>query len=144
MQNSENVQYEDVCKEVASELYQLVRDAEASGIPAWRIILDPDIGFSKNTEQSLDNLMGLGTTRSEIARRSITVSHIPLLIGSSRKKFLGQICKHATAVDSHPATVASTTVGILNGANIVRVHNVKDNVDAINLCDALLKRRSNG
>ncbi|GAA0168059.1 hypothetical protein LIER_22865 [Lithospermum erythrorhizon] len=140
MQNSKNLQYEDVCKEVAYELSLLARDAEASGIPAWRIILDPGIGFSKTTGQSLDILMGLRTIQSEIARRSFALSLQPLLIGCSRKRFLGQVCDRPTAVDRDPATVASTSVGILNGANIVRVHNVKDNVDAVKLCDALLKR----
>ncbi|XP_027098087.1 folate synthesis bifunctional protein, mitochondrial isoform X1 [Coffea arabica] len=141
MQNSGNLQYSDVCKEVASELYTRVRDAELSGIPSWRIIIDPGIGFSKKTEHNLDILTGLPTIRSEIAKISLAVSHVPMLIGPSRKRFLGEICAHSTAADRDPATVASVTTGILGGANIVRVHNVKDNLDAAKLCDAILLRR---
>lgn len=141
MQNSENLQYSDVCKEVASELYTRVRNAELTGIPAWRIIIDPGIGFSKTTEQNLDILMGLPIIQAEIARRSFALSRVPVLVGPSRKRFLGQVCGHSAAAERDPATVASVTSAILGGANIVRVHNVKDNLDAAKLCDAMLERR---
>lgn len=59
MQSGENLQYDDVCKEVVSELYMCARDAELKGIPSWRIIIiDPEIGFSKKTEHNLDILVG--------------------------------------------------------------------------------------
>ncbi|PRQ51008.1 putative transferase [Rosa chinensis] len=141
MQNSENLQYDDVCKQVASELLLRVRDAEVLGIPAWRIIIDPGIGFSKNTEQSLDILMGLPNIQEEIGRKSLALSHAPIMIGSSRKKFLGEICNRKAAIERDPATVASVTAGVLGGANIVRVHNVRDNLDAVKLCDAMLRRK---
>lgn len=141
MQNSENLQYDNVCNQVASELYLRLRDAELSGIPAWRIIIDPGIGFSKNTEQNLDILLELPNIRTEIANKSLALSHAPLLIGPSRKKFLGEICSRPTAVDRDPATIASVTAGVLAGANIVRVHNVRDNLDAVKLCDAMLRRK---
>ncbi|KAK7264710.1 hypothetical protein RJT34_32320 [Clitoria ternatea] len=142
MQNSENLKYDDVCKEVSSELYSRVREAEMSGIPTWRIVVDPGIGFSKKTEDSLDVLTGLPDIREEIAKRSLAISHAPMLIGPSRKRFLGEICSQPGAVERDPATVASVTVGVLGGANIVRVHNVKDNVDAVKLCDAILRQKS--
>ncbi|KAK1366169.1 Dihydropteroate synthase [Heracleum sosnowskyi] len=110
MQNSENLQYGDVCKDVASELCMHARDAELSGIPAWKIIIDPGIGFSKKKEDNLDILMGLPTIRTEIARKSLVVSHAPLLIGPSRKRFLGDICSHSAASDRDPATVALVTL----------------------------------
>lgn len=141
MQNSENLEYDDVCKEVAHELYTRVFDAELSGIPAWRIIIDPGIGFSKNTEQNLDILMGLPIIRSEIARRNLAVSHAPLLIGPSRKRFLGEVCARPAAAERDPATIAAVTTGVLGGANIVRVHNVKYNRDAVKLCDAMMDRK---
>ncbi|XP_019180042.1 PREDICTED: folate synthesis bifunctional protein, mitochondrial [Ipomoea nil] len=141
MQNRENLIYDDVCKEVASEVYARVRDAELAGIPAWRVIIDPGIGFSKNTKQNLDILMGIQTIHTEIAKKSLAVSHAPLLAGPSRKRFLGEVCDHAAAAERDPATVASVTAAVLNGANIVRVHNVRDNADAVRLCDAMLGRR---
>lgn len=141
MQNSENLQYDDVCKQVASELYSRVQDAELSGIPAWQIIIDPGIGFSKNTKHNLDILMGLPTIRAEIARKSLAMSRAPMLIGPSRKRFLGEICTRTAGIERDPATIAAITTGILGGANIVRVHNVRDNLDAVKLCDAMLKRK---
>ncbi|KAG5532726.1 hypothetical protein RHGRI_027136 [Rhododendron griersonianum] len=141
MQNSENLKYENVCEQVASELYSRVRDAELSGVPAWRIIIDPGIGFSKNTESNLDLLNGLSNIRAEIGKRSLGLSHAPMLIGPSRKRFLGDVCGRPAAVDRDPASVASVTAGVLGGANIVRVHNVRDCLDAVKLCDAMLKRR---
>ncbi|KAH7834020.1 hypothetical protein Vadar_011989 [Vaccinium darrowii] len=141
MQNSENLKYDNVCKEVGSELYMRVRDAELSGIPAWRIIIDPGIGFSKSTTHNVDILLDLSAIRAEIGRKSLGLSHAPLLIGPSRKRFLGDICARPAAVDRDPATVASVTAGVLGGANIVRVHNIRDNIDAVKLCDAMLKRR---
>ncbi|KAJ0039109.1 hypothetical protein Pint_23481 [Pistacia integerrima] len=141
MQNEENLKYDDVCKQVASELYSRVKDAELSGIPAWRIIIDPGIGFSKKTEHNLDILLGLSTIRKEIASKSLAVSRAPMLIGPSRKRFLGEICNRPSAAERDPATVASISTGVLEGANIVRVHNVRDNIDAVKLCDSMLIRR---
>lgn len=141
MQNSENLKYENVCKQVALELNERARDAELSGIPAWRIIVDPGVGFSKKTEDNLDILMGLRTIRREIGRKSLAVSRAPILLGPSRKRFIGEICGCADVVDRDPGTVASVTTGILGSANIVRVHNVRDNVAAVRLCDAMLDRR---
>ncbi|KAJ9707746.1 hypothetical protein PVL29_000019 [Vitis rotundifolia] len=140
MQNSKNLQYDNVCEQVASELYLRVRDAELSGIPAWRIIIDPGIGFSKNTEHNLDILMGLPNIRTELAGKSLALSHAPMLIGPSRKRFLGDICARPAAAERDPATIAAVTAGVLGGANIVRAHNVKDNLDAVKLCDAMVKR----
>lgn len=143
MQDHENLVYDNVCGDVASELYTRVRDAELSGIPAWRIIVDPGIGFSKNTQQNLDILMGLPDIRHEIGKKSVAMSHAPLLVGPSRKRFLGEVCGRAVAAERDAATVASITAGVLGGANIVRVHNVRDNRDAVKLCDAMLRRRRN-
>ena len=141
MQNSENLQYDNVCEQVASELYSRVREAELSGIPAWRIIIDPGIGFSKNTEHNLDILMGLPHIRTELAGKSLALSHAPMLIGPSRKRFLGDICARPAAADRDSASIAAVTAGVLGSANIVRVHNVKDNLDAVKLCDAMVKRK---
>ncbi|KAL9319289.1 hypothetical protein ACSQ67_015806 [Phaseolus vulgaris] len=112
-----------------------------SGIPAWRIITDPGIGFSKKTEHNLEILLGLPDIRKEIGTRSLSISHAPMLIGPSRKRFLGEICPRPAA-ERDPATIASVTAGVLGGANIVRVHNVKDNLDAVKLCDAILRQKS--
>lgn len=142
MQNSENLKYDNVCKDISSELYSRVREAEMAGIPAWRIIMDPGIGFSKKTEDNLEVLTGIPDIRADISERSLGISHAPILIGPSRKRFLGEICSRPSAVERDPATVASVTAGVLCGANIVRVHNVKDNLDAVKLCDAMRRQKS--
>ncbi|XP_076889913.1 folate synthesis bifunctional protein, mitochondrial-like [Bidens hawaiensis] len=140
MQNSENLKYDDVCKQVGDELYERVSAAELSGLPAWRIILDPGIGFSKKTEDNLEILMGLKRIRSGIGRKSLGVSRAPLLVGPSRKRFLGEICGRASAIERDPGTVAAVTCAVLGGANVVRVHNVGDNVDIVKVCDSMLGR----
>ncbi|KAH7673356.1 2-amino-4-hydroxy-6-hydroxymethyldihydropteridine diphosphokinase / dihydropteroate synthase protein [Dioscorea alata] len=141
MQSDKNLHYDDVCKEVASELYDQVREAELSGIPLWRIIIDPGIGFSKKLEQNLEILMGLSSIRRELGRNSFAASHAPILLGPSRKRFLGEICGRSDPVERDPATIAAVTAGILSGANIIRVHNAKGSLDAAKVCDAILKQR---
>ncbi|TVU37912.1 hypothetical protein EJB05_11255 [Eragrostis curvula] len=141
MQSEQNLQYGDICKDIASELYARVKEAELSGIPLWRIVLDPGVGFSKKSEQNHEVIMGLDSIRREMGKMSIGASHVPILLGPSRKRFLGEICNRANPVDRDVATVAAVTAGILNGANIVRVHNVGYGVDAAKVSDALLKAR---
>lgn len=142
MQNSRNLKYENVCVQVATELYSRVRDAKLLSIPAWMIFIDSGIGFSKSTESNLDLLNGLSNIRAEIGRKNLGLSRAPMLIGPSRKRFLGDVFGRHAAVDRDPASVASVAAGVLGGANIVRVHNVRDCLDAVKICDAMLKRRS--
>ncbi|KAI4368867.1 hypothetical protein MLD38_017375 [Melastoma candidum] len=141
MQSEKNLEYGDICEDIAEELSSRVKKAELSGIPAWRMIIDPGIGFSKTTEQNMDILVGLPNFREQLAKTSLAMSHAPILIGPSRKRFLGEICARSVAVDRDAATVASVTAGILAGANIVRVHNVKPNLDAAKVCDAMIKSK---
>jgi 2-amino-4-hydroxy-6-hydroxymethyldihydropteridine diphosphokinase / dihydropteroate synthase len=141
MQSEQNLQYGDICKVIASELYARVRQAQLAGIPLWRIVLDPGIGFSKKSEQNHEVIMGLDSIQREMGKMSIGASHVPILLGPSRKRFLGEICNRANPVDRDVATVAAVTAGILNGANIVRAHNVGYGVDAAKVSDALLKVR---
>ncbi|CAN1152920.1 Folate synthesis bifunctional protein, mitochondrial [Linum perenne] len=142
MQSATNLDYgDDVCKQVGSELYSRVGDAERCGVPAWRMITDPGLGFSKNTKQNLEILGGLPAIRGELARRSIAVSRAPMLIGPSRKRFLGEVCSKDRATDRDAATVAAVTAGVMGGANVVRVHNVGATADAVKLCDAMMRCR---
>ncbi|XP_042420069.1 folate synthesis bifunctional protein, mitochondrial-like isoform X1 [Zingiber officinale] len=140
MQSKENLQYHDVCGEVASELYSRLHEAELAGIPIWRIIIDPGIGFSKDTQQNLNIITGLPSIRRELRKKSLAASHLPILFGPSRKGFLGEICNRKNPIERDPATIAAVTAGILGGANIVRVHNVGYCLDAAKVCDALLEQ----
>ncbi len=119
--------YTDVVAEVCEELQQRMAAALAAGICADALILDPGIGFAKNAEHnwallaSLDRLAQLGR---------------PLLVGTSRKSFLGHLLAdaagHPRPVDRRDAaTVATTALAAEHGAWAVRVHAVRANADAV-------------
>lgn len=106
--------YGDVVAEVAAELREAMRRALAAGVPEDRILLDPGIGFAKTAEQSLAVLAGLARLR-ELGR--------PLLVGPSRKSFIGDLTG-APAADRLPGTLAAVAACVLAGAEFLRVHDV--------------------
>lgn len=106
--------YGDVLAEVRAELAEALRRAEAAGVPAERIILDPGIGFAKTAAHNLELLARQEELR-ELGR--------PLLIGPSRKSFIGAVTG-APVEDRLPGTLAAVTASVLAGAEIVRVHDV--------------------
>lgn len=113
----EHTQYADVAGEVAAELAAVLKRAEAAGIPPERIALDPGIGFSKTAEQNHDLIRGLGRLRRALGR--------PVLAGPSRKSFIGKLLPgNPPPAERDWCTAAAVTACILNGADIVRVHNV--------------------
>lgn len=121
--------YVDLIVEVSNELLEGVKIAESAGIPHDHIILDPGIGFAKTVEQNLFLLNHL----EEIAKLGY-----PLLLGVSRKSFIGY------TLDLPPAerlegSLAANAIGILRGANILRVHDVKQTVRLARMLDAVLK-----
>src|SRR5205085_11463154 len=121
--------YEDVAADVAAFLEERLRFAVAEGIPEERICLDPGIGFGKTTEQNfelvrrLDVLLSLGR---------------PVLIGFSRKSSLGKVSGDAGAVTgSLAASVAAAVTAYERGATILRVHDVRETVDALAVAAAV-------
>jgi dihydropteroate synthase len=106
--------YRDVVAEVAAELEAAMARAEAAGVPRERIVLDPGIGFAKSAEQSLEVLARLSELRA-LGR--------PLLVGPSRKSFIGKVTG-APVEERLPGTLAAVTAAVLAGAEIVRVHDV--------------------
>jgi 2-amino-4-hydroxy-6-hydroxymethyldihydropteridine diphosphokinase/dihydropteroate synthase len=136
MQSKANITYNNVCEEVGNELNAQIGRAEALGIPAWRIITDPGIGFSKTGEQNLELLKHLPIVRRML---SGTVSRGPMLVGPSRKGFLGNITGRPKGEDRDAATVAASVVAVLGGANIIRAHNVRAVRDAMKVVDTLYK-----
>jgi len=93
------------------------------GIPRWSIMVDPGLGFAKTNSQSATLL----------ARSDELVYRHPVLIGASRKRFVREHCLH----DIDISTSATTTMAALNGATVVRVHDVAKNIDAARMGDAL-------
>lgn len=126
--------YQDVAADVASEINQQVEVAVAAGIARERIAIDPGIGFAKTVDQNwpilkhLDVLEGLG---------------LPILMGASRKKFLGELlAKDGVPRDSdarESATTAISTLMAARGMWAVRVHDVKSSSDAIAVVDRIAK-----
>ncbi len=106
--------YADVVVEVAAELAQALARAEAAGIPPERVILDPGIGFAKDTPQNVELLARVGELR-RLGR--------PLLVGPSRKRFIGDLSGAAPA-DRLPGTLAAVTACVLAGVELLRVHDV--------------------
>ena len=122
-------QYDDVVCEVCTSLQESVQIAETQGIAADRIIIDPGIGFGKTTEHNLELLKRLAEFRR---------LDKPLLIGTSRKSFIGNILG-LPVTERVEGTAATVCWAITHGADIVRVHDVKANVRAAQMTDALYR-----
>ncbi len=106
--------YRDVVAEVMQELLEALARARAAGIPPDRTILDPGLGFAKTADHNLTLLKRLGELR-RLGR--------PMLVGSSRKSFIGKVTG-ASVGDRLPGTLAAVTACVLAGAEFVRVHDV--------------------
>jgi dihydropteroate synthase len=106
--------YRDVAAEVAAELEGALARAAAAGIPRERTILDPGIGFAKTAEHSVELLARVGELR-RLGR--------PLLVGPSRKSFIGKV-SGAPAGERVPGTLAAVTACVLAGVELLRVHDV--------------------
>ena len=119
--------YGDVVADVARELGDALVRAEAAGIPRERTVLDPGIGFAKTAEQSLELLARVAELRS-LGR--------PLLVGPSRKSFIGKVTG-APVGDRLPGTLAAVTACVLAGVELLRVHDVAAVRQAVQVAAAL-------
>jgi dihydropteroate synthase len=120
--------YADVAGEVADELAAALERARAAGIADERVVLDPGIGFAKTAEHNLELLARLG----ELARLGR-----PLLLGPSRKSFLGRILGGIPAEERDAGTAAACVVGLLHGARVFRVHDVLGVRQALDVAEAV-------
>ena len=139
MQSASNVAYGDVCRDVAQSLQASCDRAVRAGIESWRIILDPGIGFAKTPEGSTELVANLPTFRSHISE---PYKALPVLLGASRKKFLGHMIgrPEEDASGRDWASCAINAIGALHGANIIRTHNVRAAKDATMVADAVIDR----
>jgi dihydropteroate synthase len=124
----ENPIYEDVVIEVESFLRERAQAALAVGISREGVILDPGIGFGKTKEHNLLLLRSLP--------RLCSLGY-PLLLGVSRKRFMGSICNLSVPQDLMPATCACTALGVMAGVSIFRVHDVPENRQAADVAAAI-------
>lgn len=131
--------YDDVVSDVCDELQLQVNAAVSAGVAVSRIVLDPGIGFAKTTEQNWPLLA------------QVEVLHdlgLPLLIGASRKKFLGELLSVAGQLrdveQREAATTAITTLMAAQSVWAVRVHEVKPSSDAIKVVSRIMQEQGNG
>src|SRR5688572_33289124 len=120
----------DIMSEVISGLRQSVAIAEEHGVPRESIAIDPGIGFGKTAEQNVELIAKL----DQLAQ---AFPDLPLMIGTSRKSFIGKLLGDAPADQRLYGTLASVVAAVLNGAHIVRVHDVKATVEAVRVLDAI-------
>jgi dihydropteroate synthase len=119
----------DVTAVVAEYLSSCARRAVERGMPAEHVILDPGIGFGKNADQNLELLRNL---------RRITALGFPTLLGTSRKSTIGKLTGRDPAERVY-GTAATTALAIAAGVDIIRVHDVAAQRDAISVSDAIVR-----
>ncbi len=125
----EEIYYDDCVGEIRQFLEQGIQNAEAAGIAPERIWVDPGIGFGKTVEHNL-----------EIIARLETFSALgkPLLLGTSRKSFIGKILDLPVA-ERLEGSLATAVIGVIKGAEILRVHDVLETCRAIRIVSEILK-----
>lgn len=133
MHNKDVAQYDQgVLPEVVAWLRSAAEDAAAAGVRADRLLVDPGIGFGKNPDHSLEVLHRLTDLKDALG--------LPLLVGTSRKRFIGEILGGAPPDDRLEGTIASVVAAIADGADVVRVHDVAPVVRAVRVADAIVRR----
>ncbi|HEY0321423.1 MAG TPA: dihydropteroate synthase [Pyrinomonadaceae bacterium] len=120
----------DIFAELTESLQRSIEEAEQRGVARSSIVLDPGIGFSKSFEQNLELI-------ARLDRVAQSFPDFPILIGTSRKSFLGRMLDGATAEERLHGTMATITAAVLNGASIVRVHDVGAARQTVSVADML-------
>lgn len=112
---NDDPQYTDVVLDVFDFLEQRIAACEAAGIPKGKVVVDPGIGFGKHLRHNVAMMAGLATLHG---------LGVPILLGASRKKMIGQLCDVRDPEDRIPGSLASVLVGAAQGVQVVRVHDV--------------------
>lgn len=129
MHNRTNTEYENLMEDILSELGKSIELAIKAGIKDENIILDPGIGFGKTWEQNLTVMRNLDMLKK---------LGYPILLGASRKNFIGKTLG-LEINDRLEGTLAVTSIGIMKGADIVRVHDVLQNTRAAVMTDSIVR-----
>jgi dihydropteroate synthase len=125
----QNPYYDDVIEEIIKYLKESTKRAKDAGIEKENIIIDPGIGFGKRLEDNLNILKNL---------KKFSILDCPILVGPSRKSFIGKILD-LPVEERLEGSLAALAVSIMNGANIVRVHDVKEGKRVASLVDEILR-----
>ncbi|EMD64696.1 hypothetical protein COCSADRAFT_36070 [Bipolaris sorokiniana ND90Pr] len=136
MNSREMTSYPDgIVETVGRELLQRVRAAEEAGVRRWRMILDPGIGFAKTQEQNLELLR-----KQHQLSKYPGLEGMPWLVGTSRKAFIGRITGVEDARQRVWGTAVAVSAAVQGGAEILRVHDVKEMAQVAKMADALWRR----
>lgn len=125
----------DIMREVTNGFRRSIEKARGAGVESQKIALDVGVGFSKTFAQNLELLAKIGDFENDFAG-------FPLLVGASRKSFLGKILGEDDPRKRVNASVAAAAIAVYNGASIVRVHDVGETGEAVKVADALKKSRN--
>src|SRR6476659_3900639 len=125
----------DITGEVINSLRRSIEIAEQRGVKRESIVIDPGIGFGKSQEQNIELI-------AKLDQIIAALPHFPVLIGPSRKSFLGRSLADANGDPASPearlhGTMASTTAAILKGAHIIRIHDIRAGLETIRVADAI-------
>lgn len=129
----DNPSYTTVVDEVLAFLQQRIAAALTAGIKKQRIAIDPGIGFGKRKLDNLDLLANL--------QRFVATGY-PVLLGASRKRFMGSICTVSEPSELATATAVTTALGVIAGVKMFRVHDIKENRQALDVAWAILERQA--
>ena len=121
----------DIMSEVVNGLRTSIEITTEHGVPPESIAIDPGIGFGKTAEQNLELIAKLGQLAREFPE-------FPIMIGTSRKSFIGKLLNNAPPGERLYGTVATVVASVLKGAHIVRVHDVKAAVEAVSVINAVV------
>ncbi|HZS92301.1 MAG TPA: dihydropteroate synthase [Chloroflexota bacterium] len=131
MHNQHGTEYRDLIPDIIMALAARVQAAEAAGIARERIIVDPGIGFGKTFEHNLEVMDRLDEFK---------VLGLPILLGTSRKRYIGRLLDGAPPEQRVEGTAAAVAIGIARGADIVRVHDVAEMARVVRVADAITRR----
>lgn len=122
----------NIMTDVAKGWRRSISDAERCGVKRDKIVLDPGIGFGKSQQQNVELIAKL----DELAQQ---FSDFPLLVGTSRKSFIGRMLNGAPVNKRIHGTMATVAAAVLRGAQIIRVHDVRACVETVRVIDAIKK-----
>ena len=127
----DNPLYTDVIAEIKSFLLERAALARDAGVKRENLVIDPGIGFGKSKHDNLDIIVNLN---------KFTAAGYKVMLGASRKRFMGSICDITEYSELVGATCATTAIGVFAGVDIFRVHDIKENRQALDVAWALLER----
>ena len=131
MHNQRGVDYRDLLSDVVNDLRRSMEQAAAAGVPEEQMLVDPGIGFGKTPVQNLELLRRLAEFKAALGR--------PLVVGTSRKSTIGVVLGGLPPTERMEGTAATVALAIAQGADMVRVHDVKEMVRVSRMSDAIVR-----